>query len=253
MSVAKVLNTALTMLQPDILILEGFVYMKKFISSIVLGALTVCSLFSCGDNSDNDGGSGKPKKKEKSENSIVGKWKMDNLSAEGIESGGLIFSADGNGSIYEDSSALLHFQDDGLNVGGTVISKDYFTEEGDKLTIEISGQQMLDMKKVDVKDGYNGKYELTGGILYDTMTSSLNNKGFGENNLITISFNDNKSEVVFENFFTYKVDGSKLIISGDASFLQSQGDEVKADFTIENDKLTIKDSNRDNVLTRVSE
>lgn len=228
--------------------------MKKLVSSLLACTVVACSLFSCGSSSGSDDKNEKKasKKEPTAADLIVGKWKMDGLDAQGIDSGGLMFTADGKGGIYEDTSSLLHFVDDGLNVGGTNISKEFFTEEGDKLTIDVSGQKMLVMTKIEAKDGYDGKYELNGGILFDSIKQGLEGKGLDENKEldININFDGENSEVVFNDLFTYTVDGSKLTVSGFSGFLDSDKDEVSADFTIEGDTLTIKDSEKETVLTR---
>ena len=113
----------------------GGFYMKKLVSSLIACTVVACSLFSCTIYKDDSANAKEKKTKEPtSADLIVGKWKMDDINAEGIDGGGLIFSESGKGSIYEDTSSMLHFVDDGLNVGGTVLSTEYFTEEGDNLT-----------------------------------------------------------------------------------------------------------------------
>lgn len=227
--------------------------MKKLVSSLLACTVVACSLFSCGSSSESKSDEKETKKKESAADLVVGKWAMTDLDAEGIDGGGIIFSAEGKGSIFEDTSSMLHFVDDGLNVGGTTLSTEYFKEEGDNLTIDVMGQEMLVMKKIEAKDGYDGKYSLNGGILYDSILSGLEGRGLDENTNINISINFDKenSEVVFNDLFSYSVDGSKMTISGFSGFLDSDKDEVSAEFTVVDDKLTIKDSDKETVLTKV--
>ncbi|MCR5599955.1 MAG: hypothetical protein K6G33_04340 [Ruminococcus sp.] len=227
--------------------------MKKLVSSLIACTVVACSLFSCGNSSESKSDEKETKKKESAADLVVGKWAMTDLNAEGIDAGGIIFSADGKGSIFEDTSSMLHFVDDGLNVGGTTLSTEYFKEEGDNLTIDVMGQEMLVMKKVEAKDGYDGKYSLNGGILYDSILSGLEGRGLDEKTNIDISINFDKenSEVVFNDLFSYSVDGSKMTITGFSGFLDSDKDEVSAEFTVVDDKLTIKDSDKETVLTKV--
>ena len=227
--------------------------MKKLVSSLIACTVVACSLFSCTIYKDDSANAKEKKTKEPtSADLIVGKWKMDDINAEGIDGGGLIFSESGKGSIYEDTSSMLHFVDDGLNVGGTVLSTEYFTEEGDNLTINVNGQEILVMDKIEAKDGYDGKYSLNGGILYDSIISGLEGKGFTDNQNIDISidFDGTNSEVVFNDLFSYSIEDSKITIEGFAGLFDSDKNEVSAEFTIEDDKLTIKDESRDTVLTR---
>lgn len=230
--------------------------MKKLVSSLLACTVVACSLFSCGSSSSDDKNESTkktPKKEKSAADVLLGKWQMDGIESTGVDGGGILFAEGGKGGIYEDTSSLLHFVEDGLNVGGTTISTQFFTEEGDNLTIDVSGQKMLDMTKIEAKDGYDGKYSLTGGILYDSIVSGLADRGLDENKKldINISFDGENSEVVFNDLFSYKVDGSKLVVSGFAGFLDSDAEEVKADFTVEGDKLTLKDGDKDTVLTKV--
>ena len=229
--------------------------MKKLVSSLLACTVVACSLFSCGSSSSDDKNesTSKTPKKVSEADVLLGKWQMDGIETTGVDGGGLIFAEGGKGGIYEDTSSMLHFVEDGLNVGGTTISTQFFTEDGDNLTIDVSGQKMLDMTKIEAKDGYDGKYSLTGGILYDSIVSGLADRGLDENKKldISISFDGENSEVVFNDLFSYKVDGSKLVVSGFAGFLESDKDEVEAEFTVENDKLTLKDGDKDTVLTKV--
>ena len=229
--------------------------MKKLVSSLLACTVVACSLFSCGSSSSDEKNEStkKESKKESAADVLIGKWKMDGIETTGVDGGGIIFAEGGKGGIYEDTSSMLHFVDDGLSVGGTTISTQFFKEEGDNLIIDVSGQEMLNMTKIEAKDGYDGKYSLTGGILYDSIVSGLADRGLDENKKldINISFDGENSEVVFNDLFSYKVDGSKLVVSGFAGFLDSDAEEVKADFTVEGDKLTLKDGDKDTVLTKV--
>jgi len=227
--------------------------MKKLVSSLIACTVVACSFFSCSNPVKKDDDSKKSSKNEpNAAELIIGKWKLDDVNAEGIDSGGLLFSEGGKGSIYENTSSMLHFADDGLNVGGTVLSTEYFKEDGDNLTIDVMGQEMLVMTKIEAKDGYDGKYSLNGGILYDSIVSGLEQKGFTEKQKINISidFDGDNSEVVFNDLFDYSIDGSKITIKGFSGLLNSDKDEVSAEFTVDEEKLTIKDSSKDTVLTR---
>lgn len=229
--------------------------MKKLVSSLLACTVVACSLFSCGSSSSDEKNEStkKESKKESAADVLLGKWQMDGIEATGVDGGGIIFAEGGKGGIYEDTSSMLHFVEDGLNVGGTTISTQFFKEDGDNLVIDVSGQEMLNMTKIEAKDGYDGKYSLTGGILYDSIVSGLETRGLDENKKldISITFDGTNSEVVFNDLFSYKVDGSKLVVSGFSGFLDSDKEEVEAEFTVDNDKLTLKDDGKDTVLTKV--
>lgn len=211
--------------------------MKKIISSLTVCALAVCALASCGDNNTD----------------IVGKWAMNTSQIQGVDGGGFIFSANGNGSVYEDTSSILYFTDNGLNLSGTIVESKYITSSGDLVSVDISGQQILSMTRLAFGSSrYDGKYTLDGGILYDTIVSGMAQQGgFSEDNLnITIEFEGNHSEVVFNDLFTYTVSGSKLTVDGFSGLLGGKDGKASSKFEISGDTLTLKGKNTE-TLTRV--
>ena len=112
---------------------------------------------------------------------------------------------------------------------------------------------MLNMKKLETKDGNDGLYELKGGMLYTSIVDGMKNKGnFEEDKLdITIDFDGAHSEVVFNDIFTYSTKKDKLTVSGFSGFLEGDGDSITADYKIEGDTLTIVDTKSTEKLTRV--
>ena len=207
--------------------------MKKVITSITVCSLAVCALASCGSSA-------------KSGEKIIGKWAMSDLSNtdQSVDGGGIIFTDGGKGSVYLDTSSLLHF------------AKDYIKEEGKTLKVDVMGQEMIGLTKLESGDGYDGKYSLDSGILYDSIVQGIEKQGdssFDKSNLdITIDFDGSKSEVVFNNLFTYETKGKKLTVSGFSGFLgSSNGKEATAEFKIDGDTLELKDSKSTETLTRV--
>ena len=220
--------------------------MKKIITSITVCSLAVCALASCGSSA-------------KSGEQIVGKRAMSDLSSgeASVDGGGIIFTDSGKGSVYLDTSSLLHFESEGLNVGGTVLAKDYIKEDGDTLTVDVMGQEMIGLTKLESRDGYDGKYSLKSGILYDSIVDGMEKQGgssFDKSNLdITIDFDGSKSEVVFNDLFTYTTKGKKLTVSGFSGFLKGgeDGKEATAEFSVDGDTLSLKDAKSTETLTRV--
>ncbi|EWM52653.1 LptM family lipoprotein [Ruminococcus flavefaciens] len=211
--------------------------MKKLISSVVVCSLAVCALASCGSKGDE----------------LVGKWSMKNLTANGIDDGGIIFTADGKGAIYEDTSSVFYFEDNGINFNGTTVSSEYITDSNDVVSVNIQGQELLTMKRMESKGTYYGTYTLTGGVLYDSIVKGMesrSNKKADDLN-VTIDFSENHSEVLFNDLFTYKVKGSTIEVSGFSGLFSSKSEKASAKFKIDGDTLTIKDSNSEETLTRV--
>jgi chloramphenicol O-acetyltransferase len=78
-----------------------------------------------------------------------------------VDGGGIIFTDGGKGSVYLDTSSLLHFESEGLNVGGTVLAKDYIKEEGKTFyTIRIPWIE-------DYKEFYRNTRQLIDNIPHD--------------------------------------------------------------------------------------
>lgn len=220
--------------------------MKKFSAMIVTCAMMTCALASCG-----------------SADKIVGKWELEGVadSAEGIDGGGLIFDKDGNGSFYEDTSSLFYFEDSGINVGGYTFDNNYINYDGSTFSLSVEGMEMLKMERKGSPepDKYIGDYNLVGGFLYETITSGIA-QGSGTDDVndipISISFEENHSEVIFDDVFEYEVKGSKIKISNCSSFLESMmdSDVANAYFEIDDDTLILKDSKKGddkNTLKRV--
>ncbi|WP_295070665.1 hypothetical protein [Ruminococcus sp.] len=223
--------------------------MKKIISSIAVCSLAICALASCGSE--------KSAKSAKSAD-IAGKWSIDSLENESIEQGGIIFN-DGKGSAYTDSSKMFHFNDEGLVIGSDddtatrTISKDLFKEEGKTLTIDLSGMELLIMNKLDETEGYNGTYSLDGGILYEQLSAQIS--GSEENTAeavdITLIFNGDKSEMIFNDLFDYETKDGHLTLSGNSDVMGLSTDGNSAEYKIEGDKLTIITKNGTETFTRV--
>lgn len=209
--------------------------MKKAIKSVLICSLALCSLASCSKSKEKS-----DSKAESKTPDIVGRWEM-----EGTDTGyGLIFTADGKGSIYSDTSSTLHFTAEGPSVAGTVISDKYIKQDGDTLTIDVNGSEMFIMSRTEAGEGYDGKYALTGGIFYDRYREQMQQGGEGEDKKLDIEmdFDGDKSEMVINDIFSYEIDDKTLTVSGFSGFLENNGEPIPAEYKIEGDTLSIIDS-----------
>lgn len=222
--------------------------MKKVISSIAVCSLAVCALASCGS-----------KKSEKAAESadITGKWSIDSLEDDTLQNGGIIFQ-DGKGSVYTDSSKILHFNDEGLELGNgesdsTIISKDYFKEEGKKLTVDLSGMELLVMTKLDDTEGYDGTYSLEGGLLYEELSAEMSDGAEEKPESVDISlkFDGESSEMLFNDLFNYEIKDGKLSFSGYSAIMGITSDDGPYDYKIDGDKLSITSQKKTETFTRV--
>ena len=221
--------------------------MKKLITSIIACSMALLALASCGKSSGS-------KKKEKTAD-ITGKWALSDSPSEDVESVGLIFSDKGKGSIYEETTPVFSFTEDSMILYGYAIDKEYISEENDVVTVSLNNSDVIVMKRLESGgSGYNGKYDLTGGSLYDSLSNAYpSDSGKAD---ITVELMDDKSFVVFNDLFTYETKGSDLVISGCSPLINpsadENSDEMTAEFKIDGDKLTITDDKNSTVLTRVA-
>ena len=221
--------------------------MKKLITSIIACSLAVFSLASCGKSSDT-------KKKEKTAD-ITGKWAFSESPNEDVSSVGLIFSNKGKGSVYEETTPIFSFTEDSMVLYGYAVDKEYITEENDVVTVTLNNSDVIVMKRIKSGgSGFDGTYDLTGGSLYDSLENSVSSES--ESADITVELKGDKSFVVFNDMFTYKTEGSELVISGCSPLIipsaDEDSDEITAEFKLDGDTLTIIDDKNRNVLTRAA-
>ncbi len=221
--------------------------MKKLITSIIACSLAVFSLASCGKSSDT-------KKKEKTAD-ITGKWAFSESPNEDVSSVGLIFSDKGKGSVYEETTPIFSFTEDSMVLYGYAVDKEYITEENDVVTVTLNNSDVIVMKRTKSGgSGFDGTYDLTGGSLYDSLENSVSSES--ESADITVELKGDKSFVVFNDMFTYKTEGSELVISGCSPLIipsaDEDSDEITAEFKLDGDTLTIIDDKNSNVLTRAA-
>ena len=221
--------------------------MKKLITSIIACSLAVFSLASCGKSSDT-------KKKEKTAD-ITGKWAFSESPNDDVSSVGLIFSDKGKGSVYEETTPVFSFTEDSMVLYGYAVDKEYITEENDVVTVTLNNSDVIVMKRIKSGgSGFDGTYDLTGGSLYDSLENSVSSES--ESADITVELKGDKSFVVFNDMFTYKTEGSELVISGCSPLIipsaDEDSDEITAEFKLDGDTLTIIDDKNSNVLTRAA-
>lgn len=221
--------------------------MKKLITSIIACSLAVFTLASCGKSSDT-------KKKEKTAD-ITGKWAFSESPNEDVSSVGLIFSDKGKGSVYEETTPVFSFTEDSMVLYGYAVDKEYITEENDVVTVTLNNSDVIVMKRIKSGgSGFDGTYDLTGGSLYDSFENSVSSES--ESADITVELKGDKSFVVFNDMFTYKTEGSELVISGCSPLIipsaDEDSDEITAEFKLDGDTLTIIDDKNSNVLTRAA-
>ena len=221
--------------------------MKKFISAFIACSLALLTFASCGKAKDD--------KKGGKTADIEGKWALSDVKDSEINSAGLIFGDNGNGSMYEETSSIFSFSEDSMNLYGYAIDKEYIKEEDDVVTVTLQDDDIIVMKRLESSgSGFDGKYSLSGGKLYESLSNAVASKD-GKTD-ITVELSDGHSFVIFNDLFTYKTKGKDLVISGCSPLIMPSADEnseeISAEYKVEGDKLTIIDDKNTNVLTKVA-
>ena len=223
--------------------------MKKLISYVMICVIALCSFAACGSKSK--------KKGIETENtaSIVGKWAMNGFENSGVDGGGLIFGDNGKGGVFEDTSSIICFEGENVNIGGAVLAKDYISETDGVIKVEAEGRNFLDIKRVkSTGSGYDGTYTLQGGLLYDTIAKTIQEQSTSGMDAFDVTLNiaGETSQVVFNDVFTYDIKGDDISISGFSGLLSTDGSEATAKYTIDGDTLTLTDSKSTETLQRVA-
>ena len=214
--------------------------MKKLISYVMICVIALCSFAACGSKSK--------KKGIETENtaSIVGKWAM-------VEEERAIQAKEGG--VFEDTSSIICFEGENVNIGGAVLAKDYISETDGVIKVEAEGRNFLEIKRVkSTGSGYDGTYTLQGGLLYDTIAKTIQEQSTSGMDAFDVTLNiaGETSQVVFNDVFTYDIKGDDISISGFSGLLSTDGSEATAKYSIDGDTLTLTDSKSTETLQRVA-
>ena len=137
--------------------------MKKFLSLFAASAMCMCMAVSCSS----------PEKE------LIGKWEMPSLSEAGMDCGGLEFKEGGKGSLFMDTSSIIHAEDKDIYVGegdDAFVFEEKFVEfDGKTLKVNVNDNDMLTMERTGKEDSstYDGEYKLISGLLYDQIVSGI--------------------------------------------------------------------------------
>lgn len=214
--------------------------MKKFLSIIAASALCMCMAASCS----------RPEKK------IIGKWEMPSLSEAGMDCGGLEFKEGGKGSLFMDTTKILHAEDKGICIGegddAFVFGEKCIEFDGKTLKVDVDGNDMLTMERTGKSDNssYDGEYRILSGLLYDQIVSGIL-EGISdmkkEDLKVIIDIDGKNTQMTYSDVFDYKADKKKIEITGWASFLGSadENGKISSEYKVKGGELEIKNQSGD--------
>lgn len=181
------------------------------------------------------------------EKDLVGKWELKELADESIKAGGIELKDGGKGSIYMDTTQILHIEDKALIIGdgesAVKFDEDLINYDGTNFSVDIQGQNVITLERTDGnanEDSYDGEYDFKGGVAYDLIQEQSKSGDM----VLHMTIDGDKSTVTFVDVFDYSLEKGKMKLSGYTSFLgQSDSDEaVNVEFELKGDNLTLINS-----------
>ena len=147
---------------------------------------------------------------------IIGFWELEQEDEENTNNYGLFFTKEGTGGIFDMTSDLFYFSGNDFYVSGSAVSSDSFQEEKDTITVDNGKEKLIEMSRIERTDGYLGTYHLFGGMFYNTILNGFkkDRNASADSVYAVIDFyQEGKSRIVYNNFFTYKLEGNRLTIT----------------------------------------
>lgn len=184
------------------------------------------------------------------EAALVGSWLPEPDEGEEPDSDGegIAFTEDGHISMFFDTSEKFIFREDGLLYNDKVYPYDMLKWDGDNVSLTEDDKTLFEMRRTEKGSGYDGKYVVYGGDMYQGMLIILLLLQTKDISAITITaeFSGDHSEMWLNNFMEYKVDGNTiefvLPVEGDAE----QKGNNKLEFTVDGDTLALTSKSDDN-------
>ena len=211
----------------------------KKISAILTGILMIFSSSAC-EKSDR-----KTESFSKySQSDLIGEWYGGEIG------GSFYFDENNTFSIRVDVTNVMYIDSNGIShiSGSDDDYSDCCNYDGETYTFNISGIDMLTMTRKEKSDSVYGKYVLKSGILYDELSDEYK------------EINDRYNIIVNENLLTaeinmceYSVDNGVITFSGNdlEIFGAGENEDVKFNFAVQSDVLTLVNGNERLVFSRV--
>lgn len=215
--------------------------MKIFrkISAVLVSILTILSLPSCEKSGEKNESSSIYGKSD-----LIGEWYSGEIG------GSFYFDESDNFSVRVDLTNIMYIDSDGVShINGSDI--DYSQNcsyDGETYTFNIDGVDMLTMTKKEKSDSVYGKYVLKSGIFYNEFSDEY--EEINERYNIIVSENNLTAEI---NMCKYSVENGIVTFSGDDLEIFGAGEEkdVKFNFAVQNDTLTLVNGGETLVFSRV--
>lgn len=193
------------------------------------------------DKDDEDGDKDKEDKDDKKSASaadgeideeLLGAWYGDSTGI-GL---GFNFKDDSTVDLFMDMSSQIYFEGENLYFAGTETPEDAITFDGKSLSVNVSGTEIMTLEKIDDIAGsdYYGEYELTGGMLLDSIPETSSDEG------IHIIFDDGKSVCSYMSVMQYSAKDGEMTLTDHSGMLTgTSGETEDATYSISGDTLSL--------------
>ena len=163
---------------------------------------------------------------------LLGSWYGDSTGV-GL---GFLFRDDASIDLFMDMSSQIYFEGEKLYFAGTETPDDAITFDGKSLSVNVSGTEIMTLDKIEDIDGsdYYGEYELTGGMLLNSIPETGSDEG------IHIIFDDGISVCSYLGVMQYSAeDGEMTLIDHSGMLTGSEGETEEATYEISGDTLSL--------------
>lgn len=213
---------------------------RKAVAVIAAMTLMTCSFASCGKGGDkNDTKAKSSASDSKSEkNGIEDKWYSDDKKM------GFSFNSDSSVDLFMDISEQIYFSGETLYFQDTAAPAESITLNGDELSINIGGTEIMTLQKKESREGsdYYGEYAVKSGMLYNSLPESSGD--------ILLTLTDGASVCTYAGVMTYSLDGSTMKLTDSLGLFGEKDKEESVNYEVSGDELTLDSDGEKIVLKR---
>lgn len=213
---------------------------RKAVAVIAAMTLMTCSFASCGKGGDkNDTKAKSSASDSKSEkNGIEDKWYSDDKKM------GFSFNSDSSVDLFMDISEQIYFSGETLYFQDTAAPAESITLNGDELSINIGGTEIMTLQKKESREGsdYYGEYAVKSGMLYNSLPESSGD--------ILLTLTDGASVCTYAGVMTYSLDGSTMKLTDSLGLFGEKDKEKSVNYEVSGDELTLDSDGEKIVLKR---
>ncbi len=213
---------------------------RKAVAVIAAMTLMTCSFASCGKGKDkNDTKAKSSASDSKSEkNGIEDKWYSDDKKM------GFSFNSDSSVDLFMDISEQVYFSGETLYFQDTAAPAESITLNGDELSINIGGTEIMTLQKKESREGsdYYGEYAVKSGMLYNSLPESSGD--------ILLTLTDGASVCTYAGVMTYSLDGSTMKLTDSLGLFGEKDKEESVNYEVSGDELTLESDGEKIVLKR---